>query len=42
MKTHRLSILLTCAFLTAQAPLPEALPRGWRRTDDAVVGARWE
>ena len=43
MKTHHLSILLTCAFLTAQAPLPEALPevlpRGWRRTDDAVVGA---
>ena len=43
MKTHRLSILLTCAFLTAQAPLPEelpeVLPRGWRRTGDAVVGA---
>ena len=39
MKSRHLSILLTCAVATAQAPLPEALPRGWRRTDDAVVGA---
>jgi len=43
MMTPRLSTLLTCAVLTAQAPLPEALPgalpRGWRRAGDAVVGA---
>ena len=43
MMTPRLSILLTCAVLTAQAPLPEALPgalpRGWRRAGGAVVGA---
>lgn len=39
MKTRYLSILLTCAAATAQGALPEELPRGWRRTGDAVVGA---
>lgn len=39
MTNRYLSILLTCAIATAQAPLPTDLPNGWRRTGGAVVGA---